>query len=101
MSWLCEHRLDPGQAMGKKLLLRFAARSLAIGIAAPGEIGARQIAGLHPALLVDERLQARAIGTGLRAKDAVAGTARRIRLRHALVDQRLRVRGDTRAASGF
>ena len=48
--------------------------AVAIGIAAPGEIGARRDRRVVcPAALVDQRLQAGAIGAGLGAEDAMAG----------------------------
>ena len=52
-------------------------RACAIGIAAPGDIGAGQIGIGVPAAFVDQRLQPRAVGAGLGAEHPVPGTAQR------------------------
>src|SRR6185312_12698640 len=70
---IVDHRLDAPDAAGEILMRRAsfgdAAVAVAdIGVGAPGEIGAREIVGVAPAALVDERLQASAVGAGLRAE---------------------------------
>src|SRR5262245_61507630 len=44
-----------------------------ISISAPKEIGAGKVGAFVPELLVNQRLEARAIGTRLRAEDSLAG----------------------------
>src|SRR5262249_33642257 len=56
-------RLVPGGALGGG----------AVGVAAPGDVGAGEIAAGLPAALVDQSLQASAIGARLGAEDAKAG----------------------------
>src|SRR3546814_10052839 len=57
-------------------------------MAAPGEIDVRQVGAVVPDLLVDLRLEARAIGSGLRAEDAAAGATLSRLFGNALRDQR-------------
>src|SRR5262249_51027681 len=45
--------------------------TVAIGIAAPGDIGAGEIGGVVPATLIDQRLQSGAVGARLRAEDTI------------------------------
>src|SRR3546814_15846920 len=60
------------------------------------EVGLGEVRGLLPAALVDERLQAGAVGTGLGAEDAEAGAPRRLLLGNAVRHQPRAVLGDLR-----
>src|SRR3546814_9426435 len=62
-----------GQALREEAAFGIALHAAAIGMAAPVEIDVRQVGAVVPDLLVDHRLEARAIGSGLRAEDAAAG----------------------------
>ncbi len=59
-----QHGLDRAEPRLEQRRRGNAAGARAIGIAAPGDIGARQVGGAGPAALVDQRLQPRAIGAG-------------------------------------
>jgi len=51
-----EHALDLGEPSLEQPVLRRASRAAAIGVAAPGDIGAREVGRGLPAALVDQRL---------------------------------------------
>src|SRR3546814_11249150 len=55
--------LDLLQAVLEQPLRGLPAGAGAVGVAAPGEVGLGEVRGLLPAALVDERLQAGAVGT--------------------------------------
>ncbi|MNL54792.1 hypothetical protein D3C87_1781540 [compost metagenome] len=73
---ILDHGLDRAQPLLEKVALGLAFLAGAIGIGAPGEIGVGEIGLTVPALLVDQRLQPGAIGSGLGTEDAVGGAAR-------------------------
>ena len=52
-----QDQLDRGQALLEQAVLGHALGRAAVGIAAPGDIGAREIGIALPAALVDQRLQ--------------------------------------------
>ncbi len=87
-----QHELDPGEPALEQAVLGRALAAAAVGIAAPGEEGAGEVALVLPAALVDQRLQARAVGAGLGAEDAVAGAAARVLAAGARGDQLVLVR---------
>src|SRR5581483_5732668 len=63
---------------------RLALRPAAVGVAAPGDIGGGEVGPPAPAALVDEGLQAGAVGARLGAEDAEAGLPQRRRRRQPL-----------------
>src|SRR5918995_2911421 len=70
---IVQDELDRGEALLEQAVLGDALGRAAIGIAAPGDIGTREVGLALPAALVDQRLQPRAIGAGLGAEHAKAG----------------------------
>src|SRR6478752_5247275 len=74
------HGLDGAQALLEDATLCAALVACAISVASPDEIGFRQIGAVLPALLVDQCLQAGAIGAGLGPEYAEAGSLGRGRL---------------------
>src|SRR5690606_7549906 len=67
------HRLQLAETLGEALALRLAVYLLAVGIAAPVEVGAGQVSIALPVARVDQALQAGAVGAGLGAEDTEAG----------------------------
>ena len=72
------HRLDVPQPGLEQAVGRPAFRAGAVGVPAPGDIGAGQVGVGPPAALVDQRLQPGAIGPGLGAVHPTAGKRRRL-----------------------
>src|SRR5436305_8597927 len=65
--------LDALEALAEGALVIDAAVARAIGIGAPGHIGASEVGAVVPDSLIDQCLEPRAIGTRFRAEDAIAG----------------------------
>jgi len=62
---ILHHRLNLGQAGGQRGLVLHPVAILAVGVAAPFDIGGGQIGLVGPEPLVDHRLQTCAISAGL------------------------------------
>ena len=88
------HRLDRAEAAFEERVLRGTPFARAVGPAAPGNVSLGEVAGVRPAALVDQCLQAGTVGAGLRAEDAVRGQAPSPALGRAVFGQLGRVGGD-------
>ena len=70
-------QIDALEALGEIVPRALAFGAAAIGEAAPVEIDIGKVAAIAPATLVHQRLQAGAVGAGLRAEHAIRGAALR------------------------
>ena len=76
---IVDDSLHRAQATFEQTVLSFTFRTIAIGIAAPGNIGAGEVGVGVPTALIDQGLQPRPVGAGFRAEHAVASAAARLR----------------------
>ncbi len=77
---IVDHSLNIPQLPAQSLPRCAPSDPLAISVGRPAQERFRQLGGIFPRPTVDQRLQARAIGTGFGAKNAKAGLARGIGL---------------------
>ena len=70
-----QDQLDRGEALLEQAVLGHALGRAAVGIAAPGDVGAREVGIAFPAALVDQRLQPGAVRSRLGAEHAKARAA--------------------------
>ena len=82
-----DDRVDLAQPRLEQVVRRRAFAARRIDVAAPFEIGAREVAGIFPALLVDQRLQPGAIGARLGAEHAACRAAGGFGGRRSVLDQ--------------
>ena len=80
-----QHRIGGGQPRFEHCPLGAALAACPIRVAAPAEIGLREIGFVVPDPLVDHRLQSGPVGAGLRAEDPIAGPPVGLLRRNAVV----------------